>query len=130
MRVKSWTRMMEGADGMGAKRKLIQGETFCMHWSIRKENEIMAAISYGRGVLVEGIQEGYNKVNSSQEVAWGLCAKRLDYYSQSGYAVWYAIAGMNESSLHREGKSRRGSRVETRWINFNGKDNIAITDND
>lgn len=29
----------------------------------------MAVISYGRGVLVEGIQEGYNEVNSSQKVA-------------------------------------------------------------
>lgn len=59
MRVKSWTRMMEEADEMGAKRKIIPGEIFCMHWSIKRESEIMAAISYSRGVLVEGIQEGY-----------------------------------------------------------------------
>lgn len=42
-----------------------------------------------------------------------------------------AMAGMNESSLHREVKSRRGQRrssVETKWVDLNGKDNIAITD--
>ena len=47
-----------------------------MHWSVKRRREIMAVISYGREVLVEGIQEGYNKLDSSQEVAWGLCAKQ------------------------------------------------------
>lgn len=43
------------------------------------------------------------------------------------------MAGMNESILHREvksGRGQRGSRVETRYIDFNGKDNIAITGSD
>lgn len=36
----------------------------------------MAVISYGGGVLVEQIHKRCNEVNSSQEVAWGLCAKQ------------------------------------------------------
>jgi len=47
-----------------------------MHWSVKRGREIMAVIIYGREVLVEGTQEGCNKVNSSQELAWGLCAKQ------------------------------------------------------
>lgn len=47
-----------------------------MHWSVKREREITAVISYGRGVLVEQIHKRCNEVNSSQEVAWGLCAKQ------------------------------------------------------
>lgn len=73
--------------------------------------------------MAEGMQEGYNNANSSQEVAWGLCANPDCYIP--------AMRGMNKSSLHREVKSRRGqkgSSVETKWVDLNGKDNIAITD--
>lgn len=41
------------------------------------------------------------------------------------------MAGINESSLHREVKSRkgqRGFRAETRQVDMNGKGIIAITD--
>lgn len=41
-----------------------------------KRREIMAITSYVRAVLVEGMQEGCNEMNKSQEVAWGLCAKQ------------------------------------------------------
>lgn len=41
------------------------------------------------------------------------------------------MTGVNESSLHSEVKSRKGRRVcrvETRWVDLNGKDNFAIID--
>lgn len=85
-RVKSWTRMIEEAGGDESKKE----NNLSKNQSVKRGREIMAVTSYVRGVLVEGMQEGCNEMNSSQEVAWGLCAKQPGLL-QTVFAMLYGV---------------------------------------